>query len=223
MDNLYNQISNMDKKTRFIYIIITIFIVCIFSRLNVGLNIVFACGVSYLIIKYLNDKKISNTDDINKQNDIKATYIKPEPQLINDHPDLIDFFFTIQELHDYNPEAYEEMIDNVEAMLRLYKDIDKITHKCEDRYQIAESKIRNAVNALHSIIFSLENNKIINKLNRSHRKLNKILNSYLLKMFKKCEDIRLVNGYNSDTKLIDFDKPKPYNTYDDKKFSYEFY
>lgn len=223
MDNLYEQVSNMDKKTRFIYIIITIFIVCVFSRLNVGLNIIFACGVSYLVIKYLNDKKTVKIDDINKQNEIKATYIKPEPRLINNYPDLVDFFFTIQELHSYNPEAYEEMIDNVESMLMLYKDIDNITHKCEDIYQIAESKIRNAINALHSIIFSLKNNKVINKLNKAHRKLNKILNNYLLTMFKKCDGVKLISGYNSETKLIEFDKPKPYNTYDDKKFSYEFY
>jgi hypothetical protein len=224
MNNLYEQVSNMDKKTRFIYIIITVFIVCIFSRLDIGLNIVFACGISYLIIKYLNDKKTVKIDDINNQNKIKATYIKPEPKLINNYPDLIDFFFTIQELYNYNPQAYEEIIDNIESMLILYKDIDKITSKCEDRYQIAESKIRNALNALHSLIFSLENNKMINKLNKAHRKLNHILNNYLFKMFKKCEDTKLISGYNSDSRLIEFDKPKPHNTYNNNnKFSYEFY
>ena len=116
------------------------------------------------------------------------------------------------------------MINNVNSFLVIYDETKNITRLCEDKYQIAEQKVYNAVNALHSIIHSLENQILIKKLNRSHRKLNILLKQYLKKIFNRCQALRIKYDLTIENRLIAFDEPKPYNFHDTVGMhSYEYY
>ena len=157
VDNLFEIVSKMDAITRFKYVVVVIVCINLLSRINMGINIIVALVIAYLLIKYMNDKML-HSNRLKKNNvETKANIIKPALIDYDQYHDLVDFFFSIQDLSQYNPQAYEEMINNVNSFLVIYDETKNITRLCEDKYQIAEQKVYNAVNALHSIIHSLEN------------------------------------------------------------------
>ncbi len=139
--------------------------------------------------------------------------------------DVIDFLFSIQEMYEYNPLSYEEMIDYIKAFLTIYDIIfDGPARFSDYYYQIAESNKINAVNSLHSIIHKLptDNKSLMDKHTRAHKRLETILTYYLNELYDKCQDNLLKNGYSVYTRAINLG-PKEYNTYDDKDYSYQFY
>lgn len=223
--NLFEMVKLMDARTRFKYAAVVIASLVIFSRFQMGVNILVALLVGYVLIKYQHDKDVHHSDVIDKEHSVKLNYIDPKPLEMSDFPDLIDFFFSIQDLAIYNPQAYTETVSNVDKFLEMYIVSKKVTRFCEDKYQIAETKLHNALNALHSMIFSIKNNRmVIQKLNRAHMKLNVILKRYLKEMYNHCVGLRKKRYMSSENKPIDFGSPKPYNWYlSDTTHTYEYY
>ena len=213
LNNLYETINQMDQQTRFQYLVIFTLVVSIFMRMHFGLNIVMACGVSYLIIKYLEEKKRKGVEAEMEQHHEKVSYLKPKPKYLHEHQDLTKLVFSIQELYDYNPSAFIEMVNNIDQMMKLYREMPHITRRCSMRYQIAESKMRNALNALHSIVFVLKEPARIKKLSRAHKKLNILLQRYLKKIHQYCEDLVAKNGVDIETSHEQFDAPKAHNSF----------
>jgi hypothetical protein len=85
--------------------------------------------------------------------------------------------------------------------------------------------MHNAVNSLHSIIYSLESDKDTNsKFNRATKQMYKVLSHYLDEINNKCEEHLIRNGYDVTTRLVEHNQPKPFNFYlTGKKFSWDFF
>lgn len=131
--------------------------------------------------------------------------------------------FSIQDLYEHNPQAYEEMYDNIENFLNVYEIIMGNTYYCDYYYQIAESKKDNAINSLHSIIYKLPNDKILtDKHTRAHKRLDTILTNYINKLYDECQSNVIRNGRNVYNRAINVG-PKEHNHYFDKDFAYQFY
>ena len=155
----------------------------------------------------------------------KIDAIRPTPKNFEKFDDVIDFYFSIQDFYKFNPQTYEESIENIEAFFKIYDIIFTGTPQPDYYYQIAESKKNNAINALHALIYNLPNSRIVNeKLIRAHKRLETILNKYLNQLYDHCTQKIIKEGRDWYTRQINIG-PKEYNTYFNlnKSFTYQFY
>lgn len=234
--NLYTWLRSLDNKTLITYICIIACSLILFHRCS----IILALAIAAIIILYLEGKREHQeqiqeeeqlveeqvTEDIEQ---FKKDHIRPAPTTFEDKKDLIDFLFSIQDLYQYNPQAYEEMINSLESFFSLYNIVcagSSGLDYCEYYYTIAESKRRNSLNSLHSIIHNLPQNAshpaLTDKLNRAHQRLNTIMTEYINKLYNMCKEDLLKTGYTVFRRPINRG-PKEYNIYNDEMFSYDFY
>ena len=222
--NYYKELKKTDGQTIFMYVAVTLIIVAILKRFNLTISVLIALICSYFFVVYYTQKLNNENKLIHDQHITKSNYIKPYDKSLEKYEDVIDFLFSIQDFYRFNQQNYEEMIDNISAFFVVYENININDTLCEDNYKLMENKKKNALNALHSIIFSLPENKIItNKFNRSMIKLEFILNEYLYSINKKCKNIIINDGYTIDRKILN-SGPSAHNSYlNDENFTYDFF
>jgi hypothetical protein len=217
MENIY-----ITKKLAFHYTVLFIIVVFLFSFLKIGLNIIFGFVIACMIIYFL---KTANESKQKKEQEIisyEKKYILPKPEILDNHDDIIKYLFSIQDIYHYNPQAYEEIVKNLEYFFRTFEESNNNREKIGYNHNLMTLYKSNSVNSLHSVIHTLPNNKeYIEKLNNAIVELNKILNNYLKIIEKKYEEHIYENGYNSKTKLL-FKHKIPYNAYSgiEKYYSY---
>jgi len=218
---LFTFFESFNNVELFRNICIVLIFIYFFLKLTIGLNIILALALAILVILYLVDKKQVSVENNAKNFEIKKNMIKPK--MIYDNDDLVDFIFSVQDFYAYNPETYEEFIDNINSFMSLKDNIFGDDKFANYYYQIAESKNNNALNSFHSLIFSLPNNKLYTeKFNRAHKRLETLLNKYLNDMYDRCNYYQIKNGIDTFKRQIDLG-PSPYNNYFDKIFTYQFY
>jgi len=218
-------INNLDSSKIFTYVVILIIFLFIFSKLSIGLNIFLGIILAIALMLYLyqtDQADIGNKNNLHKE---KLQNIKPQPKSFGPYDDLVDFFFSIQELYYYNPPAYEEAVDNTDSFIVLYEQVLDGPQLAGLNYELAEKKKLNAVNAIQSLIFKIPTNKlVIHKLNNADRILDEILNKYLSTIYTTHYFNVLKYSYNNQSKIIDLG-PKAASYYDfdqrqDKTYNY---
>lgn len=213
------------KKLAFHYIVLFIVVIFLFSFLKIGLNIIFGFVIACMIIYFL---KNTNEEKQKKEKEIisyEKKYILPKPQTLDDYDDIIKYLFSIQDMYYYNPQAYEEMVENLDFFFRTFDESNNNKEKIGYNYNLMTLYKSNSVNSLHSILHTLPNNKeYTEKLNNAIVILNKILDKYLKLTEKNYEEHIYENGYNSKTKLI-YKHKTPHNAYSDieKYYSYSLF
>lgn len=222
---IYTFTEGINQQDLFKYAVIMLIVLFFFLRITIGLNILLALVLSVMIILYLNEQTtVSHSTEL-EQNTIKYETIKPKLDKINysSDSDIVDFLFSIQDFYIYNPSAYEEMIDNLNAFYTLVENIFNEPMFCSYYYQIAFSKKNNAINSLQSIIFKLPTElAFTDKLNRAHERLETILNKKMNDIYDECQKNLIQNGkYTTTTPLLK--GPQGHNVYDDEEYSYQFY
>ena len=222
---IYTFISSFDNKILFRNIVIILIFLYFFMKLTIGLNIILALVLGVIAVLYLYEKETLFTQIEEKQIKEKLNIIQPKTERVQSHNDidLIEFLFSVQDFYRWNPQAYEEMIDNIESFLKLHESIFLEDSLCNYYFQIADSKKQNALNAFHSIIYKLPNDKIFtDKFNRAHRRLDTILTKHINELYDQCKFVMMRDGKNILQRQINIG-PKEYNTYFDKDFTYQFY
>lgn len=224
-ESLYNFIQSLSSQDIFKYSIILILSIAFFSKYSINLGFLLGIGIALGIIIYLHQRKVVKSDSYDHLHNDKVNNIRPKPINFDDKNDVIDLVYNLQDFFYDNPQVFEEMIDNLNIFFKVYDDTMIGRHTCSQNYEIAKSKMHNAVNSLHSIIYSLDSDKDTNsKFNRATKQMYKVLSHYLDKINAKCEEHLIRNGYNVTTKLIEHNQPKPFNFYlTGKKFSWDFF
>jgi Na+/H+ antiporter NhaA len=224
---IYSFLESINNDTTFKYLVVCIIVMAIFSRTNITLGIILGLAVATIIIMYLNEKEVTSEQLYEAEIQKELDTIKPQPEMIKKgiHDDLIDFIFSIQDFYAFNPQAFEEMVDNIDAFLKVYEAIFNEEKYTFYYYQIGLSKKNNALNALHSIIFNLPTNKLTtDKYDRAHKRLETLLNKYLNEIYDRSMILSKLNGYNIHVTPINIG-PEASNVYteSDKIFTYQFY
>lgn len=222
---MYQYINQIEPKNLFKYIIIIFLFFIIFTTVKITKGSLLGLFFGFLLVYYLNSKYRFTKITKKEEDLIKLNNIYPPPENFGKYPDLVDFFFSIQDFYKYNPQAYEEMIFNVESMITIYEDVKKGIRFCKDNYDVAEQKKRNAINSLHSIIYSIEDNQVVTrKLNRAMRILNNILSNYTYKILEKCKGEIEKDGYDNEKHFIELDyHPRPFNEFVKEDFTFDIY
>jgi hypothetical protein len=223
MDNLFYEIENSSTNIKYLFIIIPIILLFFFMKVNIKLNIMFSFIFATIIILYINYKNQKEQKDINKIYNLKKEYLRPKSTLINEYDSFVDFLFSIQDLYAYNPPAYESMVGHIESFLELYEE-SKIAHELAGiNYGLADTKKRDAINNLHSIIYKLPGNHIlVDKLNRAIEKLDDLSGDLLEEIYDINKLYILKNGYNRSSIIIN-KGPKPDNYYQNEAYTFELY
>ena len=220
---LYKIIETINSRNLFKYAVIIILSLVYFGTQNIKLNVLLAIFVALVYISYNYDEldtKKTQEEDIKE---LKREAIKPDPRNFEDKEDLVDLLFSIQDWYHYNPQAYEEMIDNLYAFFELYDSIKRGSKFCDQYYQIASSKKNNAINSLHSMIFTIPTHaEVMDKFNRAHKRMETIMNDYLNEIYDVCHRDLLKKGYDITRRAINTG-PKAANHYFDKDYTYQIY
>ena len=191
------------------------------------INIFFLLFIIFIIYLWNNNKEKEEEQEIKNNEyteEIIKDYVNPKIDSYGETVDeLYDFFFSIQDFYRYNPQAYEETIDNINSFFKLYDYAKRDSGKCGFYYKIAESKKTNALNSIHSLIFNIPPEDIFDdKITRAHLRLDTILTQYLSNFYDLCREDFYKNGFNVYTQNLNTG-PKEYNNYNDEIFSYQFY
>lgn len=218
--NPYNFLESIDNQTIFFYVVIILVFLLIFKNRNIGLNIILALIISGIFISYFYSKKVTTSFQEEERYQKKLNSIRPQPLDFEDKRDIIDFLFSIQDMYVYNPPAYEEMVENLTAFFQVYRDMKTGVSHCGYHYQIAESKKQNALNNLHSTIYTIPDDKqATDKYNRAHKRLDTLLTVYMNELYNICNDKILKNGLNWRTKFIE-KGPRAKNYFTDDQFQF---
>jgi hypothetical protein len=133
--------------------------------------------------------------------------------------------YNIEDIYMYNPLEYENLIKALNKFYEYYElsFIDETT--ANKNYEIMDTYKQNALNILSSIIMNTDNQYIRYKINTSAETLNEIMTKHLDQISYLSDNDIYKNGYNINTKIIDYDDAKPFNNYNDifKNYSYELY
>lgn len=210
---IYTEIMETNSSTLFKYGTILMVSLSILRRVKIRLNIFLAILIASVIILYLHEKRETNIEDIEKQHQLKVDTILPPIKTVEKYRDIVDFLYSIQDFHAYNPQAYEEMVDNLTIFFEMYESIQKGAIRCDDYYEIALSKKQNSINSLHSLIYNLPTAGVLHKkLIKAQEVLDELLGKYLNDIYTECNHVILRDGLNKESQVI-YKGPSPYNEF----------
>lgn len=212
----------MKNNNLFWYTTIFILIVYYVSTLTIGINFMFGVGVAMIVIWliYIRDNQ-TNSDKIVLQ-EKKISLIKPRPKTSKD--EIVNFLFSIQDFYEYNPMAYENMVENIDQFFDRYNEILRDKSLAGINYELMTELKRNILNSLHSIIYKLTpNNDYDNKLTRAIKAINNILQKYLDDVEHINNEFIYDNGIKHTSKFIKKTSVKPINVYDEDMSTYEIF
>jgi hypothetical protein len=137
----------------------------------------------------------------------------------DEHNKITKFLLKIQLYYYYNEEAYEEMVEEIENFLVLYRSVYIDNSYGGKFYDIMNDKKSLILNNLRSI-----NIKIPKEYNLEDalNDLEMLLDEYLDKVYYLYQNYIQKNGYTYDTKLINR-KEMAYNKYSENVSSFSYY
>jgi hypothetical protein len=187
----------------------------IFSKFNITLATIFGFVIAIFIIRYISEKNMTINETEKQINNEKITMIKPKLKFLKKEKNIVNFLFSIQDLYKYNPQAYEELIFNLEDFYEIMQNIELLNGDIGMYYDLLIDKKRNTLNSLHSIYILSEDNVEINKkIVVSLEILEDILNKDLDKAVFIYKEYLFKNRYNVNTKIIDTSNIVAKNTFD---------
>ena len=210
--DFFTMAHDIQYQELFKYIIIFIIASYMFSRVNIGLNNIIG-GIIGIIIVFIMIGKVNSQKDSSSHELInKYNSIIPLPVHGSNYPEIIDFLHSIREFYFYNKRSFTSMVKNIDLLLKIYEDVKIGVIYCKYHYDIASEKRKNALNYLHSIIYSLEDDvSLKSKLLESVKYLQTLSGKYLNYIENICNKDIEQNGYNIEETKIESNQPRPFN------------
>ena len=195
--------NNIDNVTLFWYVVIFILIIFIFSNKNIGLNVVFGTIIAMIVIHTMYSDYTKTQLMIEEHNTTKKNLIVPNPIKSIKYEQIVNFLFSIQDLYDYNPQSYEDMIEHIDYFFNMYEEVLVNNRSAGYNYQLMNDQKKNILNSLQAIIYKMPiNTEYDQKLENAVGTLRNILNGYLDKVNYFYKNDIYINGYNINTKII---------------------
>lgn len=219
----YKVLEKIDRETIFWYIIIFCTVLFVFSKLTIELNIAFGSLVGFILLIYLYNEQITSQKEYDDTIDKKRKMIIPYPNESLKYDKMVNFLFSVQDFYVYNPQAYEDMIEQIDYFFRLYEEVNNNNVIAGEYYELLNNCKRNALNSLQSIVHNISPNKELDdKLDNALKILNTLLEKYMNNVKKINEKYVYENGIKPNTKLI-HTGPIPINMYDKSEFTYDMF
>jgi hypothetical protein len=207
---------NLENNELFLSIVIGFIVFIFIANTNVNLSVILGILIAYYVFRQFIFAAKNHEDKRDKIFDNKVNLIRPSAKSLKKYPDVIEFLFSIQDFYLSNPATYEEIVETIKSFFIVYEESMRINKLSHLNYSVAEGKMNNAVNCVHALIITSDSHPNLNeKINIAYNKLYEILNKYLNEIELNIKKDIKYNGYNINTKVIDY-KMKPYN-YDESE------
>lgn len=213
---IYTYLNDIDKVSMITYLMIIVVVVFVATKINITVVHIFAIGCALLIGYYLNDKRVTLMEDYNEKLDYKLNTLIPRPKNFQMDPDVINFFFNIREMKDYNQQAYNAAMRFTDELLQIVSDVDTGIYWCKYNYDVAYQKYQSAMNSLHSLIYDTPSTTVtLKKYQDALEKFQLILRRHIDHIVAKCNKQYATHELNVDTMFIDATGgPQPDDTHD---------
>lgn len=199
-DDTIDFIKSISIKNYFYLTVLFCSIFLMFKKSYIITLIIFIlCLIIYVLYK----------NKINAVNNTKKSILYPKSKQIENTSELYNFFFSIQEFYDYNPQTYTHIIIDIDKILYIYNEIKTNNKEASQYYDIIKDLKYETLNLFQSFIFKLpDDNNIIVKYNKAKFKLEELLNKYTDDVFKINRDYIKKNGFDYTIKLLSEEKLK---------------
>lgn len=199
-DDTIDFIKSISIKNYFYLTVLFCSIFLMFKKSYIITLIIFIlCLIIYVLYK----------NKINVVNNTKKSILYPKSKQIENTSELYNFFFSIQEFYDYNPQTYTQIIIDIDKILNIYNEIKNNNKEASQYYDIIKDLKYETLNLFQSFIFKLpDDNNIIVKYNKAKFKLEELLNKYTDDVFKINRDYIKKNGFDYTIKLLSEEKLK---------------
>lgn len=192
-----------NSKIFFVYITVFVVILLYFQNISFTSNTVIGVivGICIIVIMILYNSK--NTTSEKNLHGTKSSYIHPPSKIISNNTDFTDFIFSIQDFYEYNPQTYENMIDNLNEFLNMYNYVLLDNTLAGEYYTMMNEQKNRFLNNLHAIITTIPSQKIlIEKLNTALDIAQELFNQYLHQIININSDVIKTIGFTNKTKII---------------------
>lgn len=211
--SLLPNISIISASSVFKYAVIFCICILYFQYTNITINFLFGMFIAMVWIYVLYIREIDALDNSEQLHEIKSNHIIPKPEKLTKYHDITDLIFSIQDLYEYNPDAFEKLVKYTDTFFDVYEVTLSDHSLAGSNYSIAESHKLLALNALHSLIISVPSDKkLISKLNNAMEMFEKLLNNYIISIHEINTEYVKINGYFNNSKIIELNI-FPYNKY----------
>ena len=123
--NLFTFVDSQDKNKMFLYSLIFVTLLWIFKSITVSIGIILGLVIWVVIVLYIYQRDRKLNADEEQQYAVKLDAITPKPKHLKQYRELIDFYFSVQDFYKYNPQAFEDIIDNTDMFLANFDEIQK--------------------------------------------------------------------------------------------------
>lgn len=222
--SVYNKLVSIPPNDLFKYICVIIFCLLLVRLMNINITIIFGLILGLVIVYLLYDKNELEINTFDDQIKFKLLSIVPKPKNFDNYTKLIQLIYSIRDFYEYNPDIFTNLINSLDSYIRIYEDIKIGIEYCHLNVDVAKQMAKNALNSLHSFIYTIDNNDILEvKLRNAMVELQKLLTYYTNDMITICNSVIDKNGYNTKNKRIHDKGPKEYNLYHNNEYNYEIY
>lgn len=144
----------------FLFWCIVTFIVTalIFSKIDINLGVIYGSLMCLFVLYFVAQNHKYNESAEDKIIKTKNSLIHPDFIEKENHKEISQYIFFIQDFYVLNPQAYEEFIDNINKFFQSLKLIEYDPNNAGTEYDLLNQYKRKAKNALHSIIYRMPNN-----------------------------------------------------------------
>tara|TARA_B100000683_G_C12369920_1_gene506692 strand:+ start:113 stop:916 length:804 start_codon:yes stop_codon:yes gene_type:complete len=225
-NSIFYKLQNIEGQLLFKYVAIFLFSFKFFKIVNISIPILIAIVFAYMFTYINYDRDQIYTGTKQKNLDFKLETLEPKPKNFKNHNNLIEFVYSIREFREYNSDSFDKMIQCIDNILQLSKDIKIGTIDTNDHVDVMIDNQKKAMNYLHSIIHNMETSRVIvDKHAQSMQVLKSILKYYIDEAIDISNQRLKQNGYNIMSKIHYKDDLDGFennslnsNVYDDKHF-----
>jgi len=180
---IYDIINTQSNFTLFFFSVLFVITILIFSSIEITFTLFVGLIIYILFIKYYST--INDTININEQ--VKLKIKKNKYNISNNHPEIIDFLFNIEDLKQFSFILFNKLKILIINFVNTYDD-------CINDYTLVNDYYNSLVNIKLKILITIENFNINGApkdiIINNKKMIESILNKYL-------DNLKLLNDKNN--------------------------
>jgi len=214
---LYNIINFEEPKQIFIYFIILVIFLFIFSKINFSISLFIGLIFFAILLFYLHTERNKNFIDFEKKLNTKFETFKETNiyettnKNLRNYPDLVDFIFYLSTLKNYNANVFQDIINLFNRFIDLYDSVNIDKSLASTLFKNMTSIKVQIINNIESFLFTTNNKVFTKQISKFKIRGEKLLNKYLDKILLINKKYNYYNGYNINTNIITNNNILEYN------------
>lgn len=139
-----------------VYGVIFMFILVIFSHLQLGINTIAGIGVAGFVIWYIVARQVRNQTDDYLQLEQKVSVLVPEPEYFWMDARLIELYYNLLDFYELAPNQFSTSLQCADNVLHLRHDIEiGLGDTCPNDISVALTNAKRSIESMSSIMVTV--------------------------------------------------------------------